>query len=77
MAVVIEITGSDRFPSRPGIRADGAAAHQGAAVHFPDRGLAAARVLKQDVGQAVVIEIAGPDRFPTRPGIRADRPAAD
>jgi hypothetical protein len=27
-------------------------------VHFPDRDLAAARVLKKDVGEAVVIEIA-------------------
>src|SRR5580704_969725 len=47
-------------------------------VHFPDRDLAAARVLPQDVvGKAVVGEIAGSDRFPGRPWIGAHRPAAD
>ncbi len=77
MTVVIEIAGSDRFPSRPGLGADGPAADQGVPVHFPDRGLTTARVLKQDVGMAVVIEIAGSDRFPAWSRIGAHGPAAD
>ena len=77
MAVVIKIAGCDRFPSRPGIGADGAAANEFVPVHFPDRDLAAALALEKDVGMAVVIEIAGSDRFPTRPGIRGDGSPAD
>jgi hypothetical protein len=76
-AVFIEIAGSDRLPSRSRIGAHGPATDQGVPVHLPDRGLAGARVLPQDVGKAVVIEIAGSNRFPGRPRIGADWPAAD
>ncbi len=46
-------------------------------VHFPDRDLAGAPILPQDVGVAVVVEIARPDRFPDKPRIGAHRAAAD
>ena len=65
MAVVVEIAGSDRFPTRPRIGGNHSTADSVRPVHFPDRGLTV-RVLPQDVGMAVVIEIAGSDRFPTR-----------
>jgi hypothetical protein len=58
MTVAIEIAGSDRFPSRPRIWAYGPAANQTVPVHVPDRGLAAAGVLPQDVGKAVAVEVA-------------------
>ena len=74
---LVEIAGSDRLPARPGIGAHRPAADQRVPVHLPDRDLAGARVLPQDVGIAVLIEIAGSDRFPGRPRIGADGPAAD
>jgi hypothetical protein len=77
LTIVSEVSGPDRFPSRPRIGVHGPAADQAVPVHVPDRGLAAARVLPQDVGMAVVVEIAGSDLGPARPRIRAHRPAAD
>ena len=71
--VVVEVAGSDHFPTRPGIGHDSAARQMGP-VHLPDRHLAV-RVLQQNVGIAVVIEVAGSDCFPARPGI-GDEPAA-
>jgi hypothetical protein len=66
MAVVVEVAGSDRLPVRPRSGAHQSTADYIRPVQFPDRGLASARVLPQDVGMAVVIEVAGSDRFPTR-----------
>ena len=51
-----------------------AAADPGVIVHLPNGGLAGARVLPQDVGEAVVVEIAGSDRFRFRPGVEATAP---
>src|ERR1700733_14727679 len=65
------------MPAWPGIGASRATADPGGPVHFPDRDLAAARVLKQDVGEAVAVEVAGSDCSPGRPRIEALRPAAD
>src|SRR5690242_3382858 len=59
MPVFIEAPGPDRFPARPGIGSDHTAADDEGPVHLPPRDLAAARVLKQDVGMTVVIEVAG------------------
>ena len=77
-AVAIEVARSDCLPGRPWIGTDRPAADQAVPAHFPDRDLAAARILPQDVvGKAVVSEIAGSDRFPGRPGIGCHRAAAD
>ena len=70
MAVVVEVAGSDRFPTRPRIGAHHFTADYIRPVHFPDRGLTV-RVLPEDVGMAVVVEVACSDRFPTRPRIGA------
>src|ERR1700729_3079269 len=77
MAVVIESARPDRPAPRPGIGPPRAAADYVGPVHFPDRGLAGARVLPQNVGKAVVIEVARSDSVPTRPGIGAHGPACD
>src|SRR3984957_5643057 len=76
-AVAIEVARSDCLPGRPWIGTDRPAADQAVPAHFPDRDLAAARILPQDVvGKAVVSEIAGSDRFPGSPGIGCHRAAA-
>src|SRR6202020_1404557 len=68
MTVAIEIACSDGVPNRTGIGYGNVADYVGP-VHFPERDLAAARVLKKNVGMTVAIEIACSDGVPNRTGI--------
>ena len=69
MSVAVEIAGSDSVPAQAGTGADRPAADEGGPVHLPDRDLAAAGVLKKDVGMSVATEMAGSDRFQLGPGL--------
>src|ERR1700722_19113532 len=62
MAIAVEVTRPDLFPTRPGIGAHRgtAAADYARPVHFPDCGLAI-RVLPKDVGMTVGIEVTRDD----------------
>src|SRR5580704_13662281 len=62
MAIAVEVTRPDLFPTRPGIGAHGgtAAADYARPVHFPDCGLAI-RVLPQEVGMTVGIQVTRAD----------------
>ena len=75
MAVVVEVTGSDRLPVRSRIAQDDAAGQSGPG-HLPDRH-GAIRVLQQNVGMAVVVEVAGSDHFPVRSWIGHDGARGD
>ena len=59
MAVAIEVARPDRLPTWPRTGAHRPAACPGVPVHVPDRGLAGARILPQDVGLAVLVEVRG------------------
>jgi hypothetical protein len=69
MTVVVEIAGPDYLPTRPRIEAQCPAADHVGSIHLPDRDLAAARVLQQDVGITGATEVASPYGLPARPGL--------
>src|SRR6202030_3207747 len=77
MPVAVEVAGSYRVPTGPRIGRHGSAADDIVRAHFPDRDLAAAGVLPQDVGMAIVVEVASSDLGPTRPRIGAYGSATD
>src|ERR1700729_404867 len=66
--VGIEIACSDGVPTRTWVGYGNVADYVGP-VHFPERDLAAARVLKKNVGMTVAIEIPCSDGVPNRTGI--------
>jgi hypothetical protein len=74
MAVAVEVARRDGMPTRPGIGAHGAAADEFVPVHFPDRNLAARRVLEKEVGMVVLIKSPVPIAFQTGPGLGLTSP---